>query len=264
MPQAAVGLRRCRRAPCERGAWRPEADHNLGPFEPKHPRSRRARRPGIPGAPASHWPCAPADRRRRRLLRRVPGTCIFPVVAAAPAMSPADALTGKGHVRYSPAFSTGLADPQEVDQRSPTSSCAQNSQICTALVFIGIEPAPAQNGGSSTRFVAYGRSRSATALTSRRLLTGERRFRRAIPGHRPGSGLVVMRHPAGTGLPLLLGGADQHLIDCHVPRPGNDVGDRSAMSSAAIRCPNWARMLSSTSGRLWPAMLRRGGARLDQ
>lgn len=63
-------------------------------------------------------------------------------------MSPADALTGKGHVRYSPAFSTGLADPQEVDQRSPTSSCAQNSQICTALVFIGIEPAAAQNGGS--------------------------------------------------------------------------------------------------------------------
>lgn len=62
-------------------------------------------------------------------------------------MSPADALTGKGHVRYSPAFSTGLADPQEVDQRSPTSSCAQNSQICTALVFIGIEPAAAQNGG---------------------------------------------------------------------------------------------------------------------
>jgi hypothetical protein len=51
-------------------------------------------------------------------------------------------------VRYSPAFSTGLADPQEVDQRSPTSSCAQNSQICTALVFIGIEPAAAQNGGS--------------------------------------------------------------------------------------------------------------------
>lgn len=59
-------------------------------------------------------------------------------------MSPADALTDKGHVRYSPAFSTGLADPQEVDQRSPTSSCAQNSQICTALVFIGIEPAAAQ------------------------------------------------------------------------------------------------------------------------
>ena len=133
MPQAAVGLRRCRRAPCERGAWRPEADHNLGPFEPKHPRSRRARRPGIPGAPASHWPCAPADRRRRRLLRRVPGTCIFPVVAAAPAMSPADALTGKGHVRYSPAFSTGLADPQEVDQRSPTSSCAQNSRSARPL-----------------------------------------------------------------------------------------------------------------------------------
>ena len=56
-------------------------------------------------------------------------------------MSPGDALTGKGHVRYS----TGLADPQEADQRSPTSSCAQNSQICTALVLIGIEPAPAQN-----------------------------------------------------------------------------------------------------------------------
>jgi hypothetical protein len=57
-------------------------------------------------------------------------------------MSPADALTGKGPVRYSPAFSTGLADPQEVDQRSPTSSCAQNPQICTALVLIAIEPAP--------------------------------------------------------------------------------------------------------------------------
>jgi hypothetical protein len=46
-----------------------------------------------------------------------------------------------------------------------------------------------------------------------------------IPDHRPGSGLVVMRHSAGTGRPLLLGGADQHLIDCNVPRPGNDVGD---------------------------------------
>lgn len=59
-------------------------------------------------------------------------------------MSPGDALTGKGHVSYS----TGLADPQEADQRTPTSSCAQNSQICTALVLIGIEPAPAQIGGS--------------------------------------------------------------------------------------------------------------------
>jgi hypothetical protein len=28
------------------------------------------------------------------------------------------------------------------------------------------------------------------------------------------------------GLPLLLGGADQHLIDSDMPRPGNDVGDR--------------------------------------
>ncbi len=56
-------------------------------------------------------------------------------------MSPGDALTGKGHVRYS----TALADPQEADQQSPTSSCAQNSQICTALVLIGIKPAPAQN-----------------------------------------------------------------------------------------------------------------------
>src|SRR6266536_2047309 len=124
---------------------RPEADHDLRPVGPKHPRSPRARRPGITGAPASRRPCAPADRRRRRLLRRVPGTCIFPVVVAVPVMSPGDALTGKGHVRYS----TGLADPQEADQRSPTSSCAQNSQICTALVLIGIEPAPAQNGGSA-------------------------------------------------------------------------------------------------------------------
>jgi hypothetical protein len=122
---------------------RPEADHDLRPFGPEHPRSPRARRPGITGAPASRRPYAPADRRRRRLLRRVPGTCIFPVVVAAPVMSPGGALTGKGHVRYS----TGLADPQEADQRSPTSSCAQNSQICTALVLIGIEPAPAQNGG---------------------------------------------------------------------------------------------------------------------
>ena len=120
-------------------------NHDVRPFGPKHPRSRRARRPGITGAPASRRPCAPAGRPRRRLLRRVPGTCIFPVVVAAPVMSPGDALTGKGRVRYS----TGLADPQEADQRSPTSSCAQNSQICTALVLIGIEPAPAQNGGNA-------------------------------------------------------------------------------------------------------------------
>src|SRR2546429_6960607 len=31
---------------------------------------------------------------------------------------------------------------------------------------------------------------------------------------------------AGAGLPLLLGGADQHLVDRDVPRPGHDVGDR--------------------------------------
>jgi hypothetical protein len=43
---------------------------------------------------------------------------------------------------------------------------AQNAQIRTASVAIGIEPKPARNGGSSTRFVAYGRSRSATALAS--------------------------------------------------------------------------------------------------
>lgn len=79
-------------------------------------------------------------------------------------MSPADALTGKGHVRYSPAFSTGLADPQEVDQRSPTSSCAQNSQICTALVFIGIEPAAAQNGGSRVTAAASDRDAASQAL----------------------------------------------------------------------------------------------------
>ena len=127
------------------GGSRPEADHDLRPSGPKHPRSRRARRPGITGAPASGRPCAPADRRRRRLVRRVPGRCIFPVVVAAPVMSPGDALTGKGHVRYS----TGLADLQEADQRSPTSSCAQNFQICTALVLIGIEPAPAQNSGDA-------------------------------------------------------------------------------------------------------------------
>src|SRR6266487_2136246 len=90
---------------------RPEADHDLRPFGPKHPRSPRARRPGITGAPASRRPCAPADRRRRRLVRRAPGTCIFPAVVAAPVISPGDALTGKGHVRYS----TGLADPQEAD-----------------------------------------------------------------------------------------------------------------------------------------------------
>jgi len=34
-------------------------------------------------------------------------------VVAAPAMSPADALRGKGHLRYGPAFSTALADPRE-------------------------------------------------------------------------------------------------------------------------------------------------------
>ena len=38
-------------------------------------------------------------------------------------------------------------------------------------------------------------------------------------------GAGVLRHPAGAGLPLLFGGADQHLIDRDMPRPGNDIGD---------------------------------------
>ena len=32
--------------------------------------------------------------------------------------------------------------------------------------------------------------------------------------------------PRGAGLPFLLGGPDQDLIDRHVTRPGHDVGDR--------------------------------------
>ena len=69
-----------------------------------------------------------------------------------------------------------------------------------------------------------------------------------IPDHRPGSGLVVMRHSAGTGLPLLLGGADQHLIDCHVPRPGNDVGDvRALPAHSRSRCTCTSRSSRSAA-----------------
>ena len=73
-----------------------------------------------------------------------------------------------------------------------------------------------------------------------------------IPDHRPGSGLVVMRHSAGTGLPLLLGGADQHLIDCHGPRPGNDVGDvRDVFGCYPL--PELGSYAVGHLGRLWPA-----------
>src|SRR5579859_21018 len=35
-----------------------------------------------------------------------------------------------------------------------------------------------------------------------------------------------VRHRAGAWLSFLFGGADQHLVDRDVPRPGDDVGDR--------------------------------------
>jgi hypothetical protein len=70
-----------------------------------------------------------------------------------------------------------------------------------------------------------------------------------------------MRHPAGTGLLLLLDEADQHLIDCHVPRPGNDVGDVRDV----FGCHPLPELGSCAVDRLGPVMagpLRRGGARL--
>jgi hypothetical protein len=70
-----------------------------------------------------------------------------------------------------------------------------------------------------------------------------------------------MRHPAGTGLLLLPGGADQHLIDCHVPRPGNDVGDVRDV----FGCHPLPELGSYAADHLGPVMagqLRRGGARL--
>ena len=73
-----------------------------------------------------------------------------------------------------------------------------------------------------------------------------------IPDHRPGSGLVVMRHSTGTGLPLLLGVAVQHLIDCHGPRPGSDVGDvRDVFGCYPL--PELGSYAVGHPGRLWPA-----------
>jgi hypothetical protein len=70
-----------------------------------------------------------------------------------------------------------------------------------------------------------------------------------------------MRHPAGTGILLLLGGADQHLIGCHVPLPGNDVGDVRDV----FGCHPLPELSSYAVDHLGPVMagqLCRGGARL--
>ena len=70
-----------------------------------------------------------------------------------------------------------------------------------------------------------------------------------------------MRHSAGTGLPLLLGGADQHLNDCHVPRPGNDVGDvRDVFGCYPL--PELGSYAVGHPGPVMAGQLRRGGARL--
>src|SRR6266851_4292520 len=83
----------------------------------------------------------------------------------------------------------------------------------------------------------------------------------AYPGSSPRQRAGRNETPAGTRLPLLLGGADQHLIDCHVPRPGNDVGDVRDV----FGCHPLPELGSYDVDHLGPVMagqLRRDGARL--
>lgn len=84
-------------------------------------------------------------------------------------------------------------------------------QICTALVFIGIEPAPAQDGGSSTRFatMADHEARLRSGVTD----VGQgAQVRARIPRHCLGSGLVVLRHFVGDEATALVrwGGSASH------------------------------------------------------
>jgi len=86
-------------------------------------------------------------------------------------------------------------------------------------------------------------------------------IRGAYPGSSPRQRAGRNETPAGTRLPLLLGGADQHLIDCHVPRPGNDVGDVRDV----FGCHPLPELSSYAVDHLGPVMagqLRRDGARL--
>jgi hypothetical protein len=66
------------------------------------------------------------------------------------------------------------------------------------------------------------------------------------------------------GLPLLLGGADQHLVDRDVPRPGNDIGDRVGDVLGFHPLPELVSQALEHLGPVVAGQLRRGRARLDQ
>ena len=92
-------------------------------------------------------------------------------------------------------------------------------------------------------------------------MTGERRFRRLSPIIAQAAGWSSWDTPPGTGLPLLLCGADQHLNDCHVPRPGNDVGDvRDVFGCYPL--PELGSYAVEYLGPVMVGQFRRGGARL--
>src|ERR1700729_2042968 len=66
------------------------------------------------------------------------------------------------------------------------------------------------------------------------------------------------------GLPHLFGGADQHLVDRDVPRPGDDVADRVGDVPGVHSLPELAPYAVEHLGPVVAGQFRRGRARLDQ
>lgn len=65
-------------------------------------------------------------------------------------------------------------------------------------------------------------------------------------------------------LPLLLGRSDQHLVDRHMPRPGDDVGDGVGDVRRLHPRPELATHRLEYLGPVVPCKLRGGGSGFDQ